>query len=566
MNRSDDVYLPFAGVSIKQKVPLRVYIGLEKNNTRTITFGKIQYREATTEAFVENNTFEYAPYFYEMNEMLNKMYEDVVHMHGWVTINILSELPRSRGLWFEAIVSMTISFLMHRLLHHIDRQKLEKINHLQANEILNNTHIWLDEILGDSFAIDLEIFWRTFFSKKISTLLSGWYPVVSFSEGNYAFKIVGIDLKFKRFAFRLDELFPELREVPYSPVDYWLFYTGKPVLLEQVFDHNLTNIGIYKSIQEDLIPRFQQHVEHLLPINKPEFYSNILTVPIEELNRLYGKIMGMVSLEVLYFMKKLYTDWYTDIDMKSFIKAIDKIRYGDYISRETSQSLVLLINKFLAAFDENRNVIAIYPNDMGIMGWSLWFVMPIEWFRTTFYDSMEKIDEEFSGTELIYANRIDGLEYEWLKIEQDIDVWVFSPLLGDNMFMLTDLDGKRMVWAYDQLIKKITTWLLFDSIHGKIYFDWVKLTSNDIHSQSATIEIVSVLMAHLGEDISNASLPLSRYSKNKNDMIGKIVIPLLDFIEKKTGKHLPLICKWSLYDFYMKLDTSNISIYSLRKI
>ncbi|HCB51432.1 TPA: hypothetical protein DEP21_02545 [Patescibacteria group bacterium] len=73
--------------------------------------------------------------------------------------------------------------------------------------------------------------------------------------------------------------------------------------------------------------------------------------------------------------------------------------------------------------------------------------------------------------------------------------------------------------------------------------DGQKLTSQDIHSQSATIEIMKRLIENPGKDISNKDLPSSSYSKNKNDMLGKIVIPLIELIEKKTGKKLPLICK-----------------------
>ena len=47
----------------------------------------------------------------------------------------------------------------------------------------------------------------------------------------------------------------------------------------------------------------------------------------------------------------------------------------------------------------------------------------------------------------------------------------------------------------------------------------------------------------MGKDISNKEFPVSSYSKNKNDMLGKIVLPLIELIEKETGKKLPLICK-----------------------
>lgn len=66
--------------------------------------------------------------------------------------------------------------------------------------------------------------------------------------------------------------------------------------------------------------------------------------------------------------------------------------------------------------------------------------------------------------------------------------------------------------------------------------------------------------------MSNKELPVSSYSKNKNDMQGKIVIPLLELIQKETGKKLPLICKGSLYEFYIKLNPSDIDIAVIDKL
>jgi len=57
------------------------------------------------------------------------------------------------------------------------------------------------------------------------------------------------------------------------------------------------------------------------------------------------------------------------------------------------------------------------------------------------------------------------------------------------------------------------------------------------------VDILKILIENSGKDISNKDFPISSYSKNKNDMLGKIVLPLIELIEKETGKKLPLICK-----------------------
>jgi hypothetical protein len=127
-------------------------------------------------------------------------------------------------------------------------------------------------------------------------------------------------------------------------------------------------------------------------------------------------------------------------------------------------------------------------------------------------------------------------------------------------------DGKIRVGDCEEYIKNYDTGLLLDLINNKMYINGRKLTSGDLHSQTATIEILKILIEHIGKDISNKELSSSGYAKNKNEMIGKIVMPLIELVEKETGKKLPLICKGSIYDFYIKLNKSDIDIAIIDKI
>lgn len=102
--------------------------------------------------------------------------------------------------------------------------------------------------------------------------------------------------------------------------------------------------------------------------------------------------------------------------------------------------------------------------------------------------------------------------------------------------------------------------LVLDCINEKIFVNGKKMTSDDLCSQSATIGILKKLIDNIGKEISNKQLPVSSYGKNKNEMTGKIILPLIKLVEKLIGKKLPLICKGSIYEFYIKLNHSDISI------
>ena len=99
-----------------------------------------------------------------------------------------------------------------------------------------------------------------------------------------------------------------------------------------------------------------------------------------------------------------------------------------------------------------------------------------------------------------------------------------------------------------------------------MYLNGEKITSQKIHSQSSTIDLLKTLINNSGKEIINSELPASSYSKNKNDMLGKIVLPLISLIQENTGEKIGLICKGSSYEFYLKLQTPKTPIHILEKI
>lgn len=94
MNRSGDVLNHYSGISIKQKIPLRIYIGYARINTPQIRFNKITYLDINEERFIQSNILEYTPYFTELQKEIQKKYQHLTDIGGGIEINILSELPR----------------------------------------------------------------------------------------------------------------------------------------------------------------------------------------------------------------------------------------------------------------------------------------------------------------------------------------------------------------------------------------------------------------------------------------------------------------------------------------
>lgn len=167
---------------------------------------------------------------------------------------------------------------------------------------------------------------------------------------------------------------------------------------------------------------------------------------------------------------------------------------------------------------------------------------------------------------LEYLSWEDGVCGDGVIVEQQISKAIFSKYIQKDKVYYQNNQGENFLGDYNHILASHKDGLLLDMIYNKIYLNGRKLSSQDIPSQTSTIHILSCLLGHIGQDLSNKKLEISSYSKNKNEMTGKIILPLIALIEKETGEKIPLICKGSMYDFYLKLNPTNIKIAYLRKI
>lgn len=567
MNRSGDVLNNYTGISIKQKIPLRMYIGYKRNNNQQIKLNKIRYFDINEDGFIETNILEYAPYFTDLQKEIQRKYGHLTEKFGWIDIHILSELPRGVGLWFGSIITLLLSTMFQRIQESISPQEIQSYVQQNINDLLSDQYGPFYQVFLESLDLDKHMYGMVSSGTKLASFFSTYYPVVSFCE-DFDKNTVHINIATKRFfGFKMNDLFPGCKIVPYSPIDYGVIYSGKPVLLEQIagkqyksnFLSTIEIKGQYKQL-------FGDYLEEIPQQHRPRFYKHLIAPETDEFDLVYGKMMGIISLRILHFMSKMYADGYDESNVYGLLDALRKRRQTDCVTRDSSGVFLDMIKHLLENFQWLPQHFSLSPNDSTIMGGSLLFATPLEWFRNTISETIHKTKQIFLGTTLIYANRIDGIQSEWLKVEQDLKYNIYSDFLERNNCIIRRADGKVVIADCESSIQNHKSGLLLDTLHNKVYLDGEKLTSQDLHSQSATIEILKLLMKRLWQEVDCNHLPASTYSKNKNEMVSKIVLPLIELIEKKTGKKLPLVCKWSLYDFYMKLNRSDIDIAIITRV
>lgn len=567
LNRSGDILNNYSGVGIKQKIPLRMYMGYTRSATKWISVNKIYHLDISEYQFIESNAVEYAPYFTDINKELEKKYGKLISGDEGIQINILSELPRGVWLGFGSILALLLAVVVQKISWNIDSKNIEELKIKNINEALDDSYNVLYKILIDALHFDKSIYDMISTATKLATFFDGYYPIVSFSEDGDKSLLPEAEVVKRCYGFRLNDLFKWLRENPYLPIDYGIIYSWKPVLLEQIAGNNYkTNQNISKTIKSDMKKLMGDYFSNFHPNRIPRFYKYLIAPETDEFDMTYGKLMGAISLKILYYMSKIYSEAYEETHMLQFLESLTKLRQADCVTRNSSTNFLKFIKTFLENFHGPQMSISLSPNDSTIMWWSLSFAMPLEGFRKMVVDAVDKTNMDFVGSKLIYANWIDGVEHEGLKFEQDIATGIYSEFLDSSSCILKMADGNMQIGNCDTTIKNYKKWILLDMLNNKIYINGRKLTSEDLHSQTGTVDILKILIENPGKDISNKDFPVSSYSKNKNDMLGKIVLPLIELIEKETGKKLPLICKWSIYEFYLKLNPSDIDIAIIDKL
>jgi len=567
MTRAGDLSKYYSGITIKQKIPLRLYMWIKINSSATIRLNKITYFDKGTDQFFHSPILEYAPHFHNVQNHISTERKHIVDLHGGIEINVLSELPRGIWLGFESILSFLLATSLYRLAGHIDSSSVEHINSMPIEEAMKKSDSETSKWLAEGIIFDKLTFGTIISSIKRSSFFSGYYPTITVAKD---YDNIDESVQFslhKSYTFRFNELFQWLKPIPFLPIDYGIIYSGKPMLLEQIIARDKTDSLYLNAIKPELKQVFSPYFSDLSDIEIPKFYKQFINMENSKTEKtLYGRLMWVISIKILYAMSKLYCNEYNEEYVKLFIDILKKYRRWDYITKESSSSFLDVIKTLTEYFLSSNSVLSLFPNDTSTMGWTIWFALPLEWYRKYILDSVEATKKNFPGVDMIYCSRIDGMEHEWLKFEQDIEKWIFSEFIGEDKHTFRDTDGLHILWDYNDLMAIKWHDIVLDCTNNKLYINNKKVTSEDLHSQTTTIDILQILMRQIGKDVHSKQLPSSSYSKNKNAMVSKIVLPFLKLTKKELKKDFPLVCKWMLYDFYMKLGKTDIKIGIIEKV
>jgi hypothetical protein len=224
------------------------------------------------------------------------------------------------------------------------------------------------------------------------------------------------------------------------------------------------------------------------------------------------------------------------------------------IEKYDNTSLSELYTLFDASKTSDDEKIWIVPICLASWGWTFFFIALKDKSRQTITSLKESLHTKwYTNAYSPFQSWRDWNIYEWLKIEQHTSWWLFSEYISKTS-VFVEKNWKKHISQHDVSIINEQENLVLDTIHKKIFYKWEKLTYKHLRSQSATVEILQILINNYDELVHNSELPASSYSKNKNEMIGKILAPLQKLMDE-IWYDLKIECEWSLHDFYLTLKS-----------
>lgn len=530
---------------ITSKINLKCFIWFKKIKENKVIFLNITSYDIVKNDYVVNS---FSSISKEEKDMVD-LIKNIFNINDfWVEIEILSETTRGHSFWFFWTFSAILSTGLYLLNNKITSDTLVNYNDFcNSKEFTEIFEKWLKlEIINR--------YWNTIWQTILSTLKNNKWPsyLVSNKIEDVNFSYQDLNLKNEYFLEKYkDDLVTEDLPFDYCMVFSWLKTETK-------------NIELYKTAWEKDFTEISDFIKSDITTDNYDFLSKFINK--NSINTNYTSNVSILSAKIIMILSRIYTSWYNQNLIVDFIDTINQFRYGVSLIEKQSlfaEDFIYSFKKNIINIDEQLGIMPIYSWKIG---WGYLLITKYWISRDTINNSLIDLKKIYPNVEIEHSSYNDWESSNWIIIEQNISEWIYSKYIDKTKFIYNNINWNSYIWEYSDILLTENKWLLFDLINNKIYLEWVKLTSKDIHSQTTTIEVVILLLDNIWKEISNKDLLVSSYSRNKNEMVWKIILPFLKLIENKTWYKLNIECKWSIGSYFLKISNINLQIWTVDRI
>jgi hypothetical protein len=585
---SNDMYVfLFPGVSWRAgspqadlKLPFRMYLGVQKvKKTRALLRGGTTVYKPEIDKFVdESETY----LDWEVTEeYLSELIEEISGKkeHQGLRFNCLIEEPGNRGFEFGVTALLTVACrLIFDPSSHQIMNRIPKIETLKRSD--EEAYQLFEKLIANTTNLSSRSYHGVVSGRSLySALLDGKSPFIGFSEEcagtieKRLFDLPPLDVRgdyvqtehVKRWGFRLSELIGKGDSS--FPLDVTSIYPGchREYRIASEYVENSVVPGFDK-LRDEIKELFEGHID-LETKHLPSFLNKIdvdgLYWQRYARGQVYARLQGLIKLV------NLFKHRVSSVAANDFMETIDSLKYINAPFEELPSSDVQELARALRRKSrEKGEKIAIRSYGWGKQGANILVFSRNQRFRQEIVKIVEELKE--AGNPRInidYASWRDGWGFEGLKVHQHISQGVYSELVkvGSKELCSWSADHKLTRGIVEKAEPKDFD-LFLDATKGKLFIGGMAVTSKEIPSQKASLQILSALMEQVGSCVGNEELPGKTYSGYRNELQGKIIGPLEKVLQEKFEKSSGLSITGKLTDFKVCWDPKEITIGLLREI
>lgn len=545
-----DHTVPYGGMALIQRAPLRNYVGLEPTKERGVRLAQ-QRRHIPDKSFIDHD---FSRLF---DERIAPVLEEFLRAHPCehpgFAVHVYTEGPPPRITGGYGGIVAALSATFHRVVGLVSSESLSRWASTPTRTLLTDTSLSFDTVFRFALklktALDLSvegggIVFASYLTSSAPTLFY-WQKTLFELSDVFPPSLQGLTVEQATKAFEhvpywgcnIDELIAPRSKLPFTwPIDTATVNVGKVVsagyaqrmLVElesnfrhfgDVLDAELEPLllrgdplpGVYRLSKERGGQSLWEMVHH--------FSMKLSATTIVQYLRMCTHTMGDKALNDFLRSADTYRHWLNILDFNIPVQNHLAIRLHE---RAFEMNIPIAVKPFA------------YGGEVLIM-------TPISVYRDALSEEIERFKRDTGVLVTVdYASWRDGYERRGLVVDQDAESGRIARLFGSDVETLLIWNARgghrRALASHEQMMQEQTHADIFlDSEEKKIYVQGKLLSSRELHSARKTIEILTVLLHHGGEWVSADGFLPSSYI-DRNEMQSKIVSPFCAAVEKRLKK------------------------------
>lgn len=516
----------YGGLGIVQHVPLRNYVGLKPNSINCFRLVDLRAHVSSRAQFESINFDIYD--FSQMNELLTAEKNKITNKEIGFDIYGISEIPISCGLNASGSFSSALATAFFVSLGELTHDEIKSWQNIPPSKLCG--YVKFDRVFRLAWKINSILHGEVYSTiRTFGPLVHSGFPIFSGCDRIHNQTDIVVEIDHAAYwTGGFAEIVPAQKNIHW-PIDIAIIYSGekRPTgFLANTYTTEETRVNLEIISQE-----ISSQIKNLSSTtdNTP-FLHNISIDNALWFNYLNG--MFTISLEIFYALRRIFVPTAKDTS-EDLLCAIRKHGHGLQLMNLASpwtQQVISIMKDYSQT--HSQLTAGIKLTGRGQSG-DIIFVTPFNDMR----DKMNGLIEEIKKNDpskpvfLDYTSWQDGLEPSGVRMEQDLQNKLYSPWISANAYRVAHLNPKgevrqTLISEKEREQIKITSPILLDKIEKRIYIGGKRLTSKELKSTSATIEIIESLLNKPSRKIRNNELPCSVYATDRNEFQSKIMIPL----------------------------------------